>query len=656
MFFGEMILAFFVFFGIVLLFRSICHVNTGEGSVLAVAAIALLLVLSSFWGSFIYGIYAAELLAVLGGIFWIVKVIRTGKRELAETFSPAFVVLIALYLASLVLLYHDFIQHIDELHHWALAVKVMLNTDQMPSGMSVSNSAYATSLFLLFFQKFTGYNEQGMYVAAIFLAWIGFMLPFSNYRWKDWKKVAVYSVIVYIALFTLYTYGIKSLYADVPLAAWSGGLVGWWTKREKKRVNLVIVCAGLVLLHFFKASEGLLMAVFVLLFLLLQSLIVEKGRMEETSFRTKFTAGVGILCLFVLVGSGALMAVSVNIKPYQIQEHQEEENSSQDGQQEWMIAGQKLPTRVSTVINIVGLSGEKVKRTFGSFVTKCVGGTLASRSNWKIGYVPFLVLIFILFKIVGDLYRQQKKEQAYILYGIFMALSYSMTVFFSYLFMFSYELSVEVRSISRYFSACVIYLFVLVMSELLQQEQAEKENVYKYVVLGVTVFFAMGLNDKFIPNATAINKTEISGYDKLNSISRQMEEVESTIGENDRVYYICQYPADDLGGAELYNASVSYYMEDRVSNYLVTPWKFTSTGSNVRLEESDITLAQLPELLEQGGYTYLWVHTTNAYLTRELPLVMKCETVKSGYLYKVRYENGKATGLELVRELTGSVD
>lgn len=656
MFFLEMILAVLVFFGIALLFRSICHVNTGEGSVLAVAAIALLLVLSSFWGSFIYGIYASELLAVLGGIFWIVKVIRTGKRELAETFSPAFVVLIALYLASLVLLYHDFIQHIDELHHWALAVKVMLNTDQMPSGMSVSNSAYATSLFLLFFQKFTGYNEQGMYVAAIFLAWIGFMLPFSNYRWKDWKKVAVYSVIVYIALFTLYTYGIKSLYADVPLAAWSGGLVGWWTKREKKRVNLVIVCAGLVLLHFFKASEGLLMAVFVLLFLLLQSLIVEKGRMEETSFRTKFTAGVGILCLFVLVGSGALMAVSVNIKPYQIQEHQEEENSSQDGQQEWMIAGQKLPTRVSTVINIVGLSGEKVKRTFGSFVTKCVGGTLASRSNWKIGYVPFLVLIFILFKIVGDLYRQQKKEQAYILYGIFMALSYSMTVFFSYLFMFAYELSVEVRSISRYFSACVIYLFVLALSELLQQERTEKENAFKYVVLGVTVFFAMGLNDKFIPNATAINKTKISGYDKLNSIGQQIEEVESIIGEHDRVYYICQYPADNLGDAELYNASVSYYMEDRASDYLATPWKFTSEGSNVRLEKSDVTLAKLPELLEQGGYTYLWVHTTNAYLTRELPLVMKCETVKSGYLYKVRYENGKATGLELVRELTGSVD
>ena len=78
--------------------------------------------------------------------------------------------------------------------------------------------------FICSFQKFTGYSEQGMYVSSFLLMWIGFLLPFSEYGWKDWKKIAFYVVLVYVALFSLYTYGVKSLYVDVPTAAWAGGL------------------------------------------------------------------------------------------------------------------------------------------------------------------------------------------------------------------------------------------------------------------------------------------------------------------------------------------------------------------------------------------------------------------------------------------------
>ena len=87
--------------------------------------------------------------------------------------------------------------------------------------------AFATSLFHLFFQKFTGYSEQGMYVSSFLLMWIGFLLPFSEYTRKDWKKLVFYIVLVYIALFSLYTYGVKSLYVDVPTAARAGGLAEW---------------------------------------------------------------------------------------------------------------------------------------------------------------------------------------------------------------------------------------------------------------------------------------------------------------------------------------------------------------------------------------------------------------------------------------------
>ena len=153
-------------------------------------------------------------------------------------------------------------------------------------------------------------------------------------------------------------------------------------------------------------------------------------------------------------------------------------------------------------------------------------------------------------------------------------------------------------------------------------------------------FFASGLNEKFIPNNTALDKVNTAGYEKLHTTKEEINRLEEIMTEADKVYYLCQYPADDLSGAELYNASVLYYLDGRISNYLQSPWKFTSTGCNIRLEEFDLSIADFPALLAQGGYTYVWVHTTNPYLTRELPLVLDCGDVADGYLYKVIYENG----------------
>ena len=285
MYFIEMTFAFLVIFGVALFFRESIRVTMGEGVILSASLIILSLYVSSLVGSFIYGVYAVIAIAGIGMILFGIKAVRCGKMEAQGILSPVLVILFVLYVTSLVFLYNDFIQHIDELHHWAATVKYMLNADQMPVGMSVGNCAYATSLFLLFFQKFSGYNEQNMYVAAMLLAWIGFMLPFSNYSWKEWKKPGIYAVIVYIALFTLYMYGIKSLYVDVMLASWAGGLAGWWMNRGKRKTDYLVAGVSLLTLCFFKASAGPLMVLFVVMFMALYTLVVEKGKCEERKIR-----------------------------------------------------------------------------------------------------------------------------------------------------------------------------------------------------------------------------------------------------------------------------------------------------------------------------------------------------------------------------------
>lgn len=653
-----MILAFFVLVGIVLFLKNMLHTNMSEGFFLSVALIAGLFTLSSLMGTFSYGFYVILTISAIGVAWWIIRSVRGHTIGLNGICSPAFVILLMLYLCWLVFLHNDFIQHVDELHHWAAGVKYMVNKDAMPTGndfvAGAGNYAWATTLFHLFFQKFTGYNEQSMYVSASLLMWIGFLLPFSEYQWKDWKKVVMYVAIMYIGLYTLYSYGPKSLYVDVPTAAWAGGLAAWWTRRKRKKSDYLIAASGLITLHFFKASAGLLMAVFVLFFMILYTFAIEKSYLYKQNGMKLLRGGTGILCGLVLLGSVAVLGVVYSIQPYENVTEEAMENLPENEMERWAIAGKKLPDGISSQINVVQLSRTKVKKTFGAFMTTVFGSPLASRSNWDLAFLPCILGILILFKVYGDIYEEKEKSQLYLMYSVFTVLAYSAAVYFSYILMFAYELSIEMRSASRYFSICSIFLIIILLSELLQPESAKKENVREYTLLGILLFFALGLNANFVPNATAINKEKISGYDKIHDTFLQVNQIQEMISDTDKVYYLCQQPADSLSGAELYNCTALYYLEEQVSNYLAMPWKFTSTGCNIRLEEFDTSIADFPALLAQGGYTYVWVHTTNQYLTRELPLVLPCDKeISNGCFYRVVYENGSPIYLEFVQDLDG---
>ena len=674
MYFVEMLFAFFVLCGVVLCFYSVLRISTGEGMLLAVSLIALLFwISSSMTGTFVWGLYGIFTVSAVGFLLCLVQAVRqkyilkTAEVKREAILSPVFICLFFLYLFWLVVLYHDFIQHIDELHQWAAAVKYMLTRDRMPLGSDFiggeGHYAFATSLFHLFFQKFTGYNEQTMYVSSSLLMWIGFLLPFSGCERKDWKKIAVYTGIMYIALFTLYSQGSKSLYVDLPTAAWAGGLAGWWMNRRKKKADYLIAGSGLIMLHFFKPSAGLLMAVFVLIFMLLYTFFAERSDLDSETIKRKMTYSAAAVSILVIIGSAGLLGAAASIRPYEPETeaaeeagdsgntvNPQEEAAAAQGQR-WQIAGVKLPDRVSDIINIVELSREKIRKTTGAFLTKSFGDPLAPRSNWDVGFVPFLFLILILLKAGGVINGQRGKGTFYVLYGIFVGLAYSAALFFSYLFMFAYELSIDLRSSRRYFSIRCISLFVLALTVLLQNERKEKETIRRYILAATALFFVFGINDKFIPNVTALDKENTAGYNKLNNTQKQIKKISSVIGENDRVYYICQYDGEDLSGAELFNASALYYMEPQISNYLREPWKFTEDGCNIRLEEYDMSLSDLPALLAQGGYTYLWILRSDDYLEQSLPSVLECEDVGGKNLYKIEYIDGVAAGLELVKEL-----
>lgn len=622
-----MTLAFLVLTGVALVLCNTLKVNMGEGTLLSATFIVLSLFLGAKSGSFQYGMYVICIVAVMGYLLSVVQIVKRNKFETASLTSPYFILFVLLFAYSMIVFYNDFIQHVDEFHQWAAAVKYMLEKDQMPVWGEFIGEAHpymATSLFHLFFQKFSGYNEQNMYVSAFLLMWIGFLLPFSGYERKDWKKAALYTFIIYIAIYSLYYYSHKNLYVDLPVAGWSGGLAGWWMNRTKKKTNVLIGGSGLAMICFFKPSAGLLMAVLVVLFMLVQKYLVEE-RIYVNSKNSKYLLIAGSAAAILGVIVIAVVAWSIF-------------NPEKASEIFSFVLGDKLA--------VVELSADKAKKTLAAFITALVGSPLNSRSSLRVVFLPFLFLLFVLLKVIGDIFQKRQDSLVYMWYMAGMSVGFCAVVYVSFLFLFVYEESVKVAGVGRYLSICALYLLVIVLTLLLKKEEAKMINVPSYIAMGLTIVFLSGMNTNFITLSTALNKEKIPGYEDILSTRIQIEQILEIITETDKVYLIKQDDSNEY----VTNAAL-YYLENQVSNYLATPWKFTENGSIIRVQEGETpAITDFAQLLAQGGYTYVWIYASDNYLKNTLPEVMECDKIKTRGFYRVVNENGEIS-LERVKTL-----
>ncbi|MDO4344845.1 MAG: hypothetical protein Q4C50_08595 [Eubacteriales bacterium] len=618
-----MMLAFLIIAGIALIYCSLLKVNTGEGVLLAAASIiALMYAGGGFFGTFTVSMYAIFALSALGYLSGLFVRIKKGSMTVAFWRCPYMIALFLLFAFAVVVFAGDFIQHIDEFHQWAAAVKYMLETDLMPgtSPLLDSSHPYGTSMFYLFFQKITGYSEGNMYASAFLLMWIGFLLPLSEYKMRDWKKVAAYTVILYISLFSLYHYGAKNLYVDLQTAAWAGGLAGWWMNRTKKKSNGLIAAAGLFMLCFFKMMAGPLMAIFVLIFILMQTFIVEKGILGEHRQRKKFlTVALVFLGLCIAVAAVVVLwAMNTNVTE--------------------LLSGPLLARR-----QILQIDDEKINLTCSTFLTVVTGRTIASYSTLKIAFVPFIVLMIVLAKISADMYHQKKEQIVYTIYIAVNSLLYCAVLLMAYIFVFSYEESITAAGSSRYLSLWMIYLFVIMLTWFFKRERGQKPQVKTYLALGMLLVFLSGLNMYFIPTMTGLDRERVPGYTDISTAKEQISYMEEILTENDRIYLI-----DQASTTEYITNTAQYYLGERVSNYLIEPWRFMEEGSRIRLADSAYpTIMDFPALLQQGGYTYVWIYQSNKYLKNSLPEAIACDEIKGAALYRVVYEQGIPVYLEL---------
>ena len=637
-----MIPGFFILSGIAVLLMRLLRVRFGEGMFLTVSVVMGLLFVSGKTGTFFYG---QAVLLVLGvvGLFWnLIDEIR--GRDIGSAWNvPVFWILVLVLLYGMVMFWHA--QHIDEFHLWGATVQYMEKQDRLVDWMEIGipGQFYAASFFQLFFQKLTGYSEQGMYTASFLMLWIGLLLPWSFKGKKEWKSVLLYSMILFVSLYSLYLYPYKTLYTDLPAAAWAGGLAGWWLNRKRKRrkQELIVLAAGLLTLVFLKSYVGILMALIVALFLLTERIIGDK-RFSDKKFRVRKGAVAAALLLLVVTGAGAFLFLICKGR----------------------VPG-VFPVFVKKLLNAGDPSIQKAVRVMGALGNAFFGKKLGGASRIELYPFAFMLLIFVLLIVLGWLTGRMNAAKARGMYLIVTAVLFLVFLAASYICLFNYEEAVIVRGIKRYFSILMIYNLMIVLTlwfsagenateegseTLLLSRVAIRRRIVQAGALGLLLLFSWGINDKFLSSATAFNDYQISGSEDITEANAEVRKVSKAV-QGERVYFLNQRTNNE------YPQNIAFYHLGRQSsNYLSDPWRFTENGCEIRIQEYDTPkLENLPQILAEGNYQYIWLYAADEYLAENLETVFVMnvmpDQISDGQLYKVRYENGTAAGLDLVKQM-----
>ena len=628
-----MICAFLILTGVACIFCAFFRYKLGEGMAIATSLTILILYIAGKYSNTIWAIAIIVLAAIGGYALYILQYIHGQKTFRDSTVSLYYVLLLFLFVFSMIIVNGDHIQHIDELHQWAAAVKYMLKHNHLPvlADFTDPGQKRGTTVFYYFFQRIGGYNEGMMYATASLFIWIGFLLPFYDSTFSELKEVCCYIILVSLLVISLYQYSFKNLLVDLPLIAWSVGVAGWWMNKKDHRIigNLVFLISGLAVVFTIKNMISILMVLTILLFIVVYHFMQSNSRHSNKRMA---------LLVCGLAGAGGIFSFTVTniIIKRAIQRPQ------------------TLPASLQSLLTSTGFSEEKVVKTLDEYIKFLWCGNLGgAQSDLRLSFV-FAIVLFVALTILYAKASDKKYEgTAIIAYGLLVSFLYALALFCAFVFMFSEIESVRLISIQRYLGIIVAYLIMLVVLLLIKQSQSESGWTLKGALICLIIFLSLGCNEWAVTNNTVFNKEKVVGYEELEKAKLQIDLIQKSIKDNDKVYLVNQdgYP----GGGEYALSSASYYLDRQVSSYLIEPWKFTPNGCYIHNSIPEgVYIQNLPDYLKQGEYTYLWIFATDEYLSQMLPNVLDCgeASIADGQLFRVIYsDQGEVEGVELEKLL-----
>ncbi len=651
---------------------TLLQITSAESMVLSVVWLIAVMHAAVSAGHMQAGVWVYGITALLGAVLFMLRCSRERKGQFA---SPALAALTLLYLAGIVLFKNAQLQNIDDFHQWAAAVKYILEKGHMPGDdfLGASNLPMHSSVYHVYFQLLGGYHEGHMYVSSMLLSAVPLMLPIANKKWKDLGRSIWYVLAAYIGMFHLYNHPYKSLYVDLPAAAWTAGIAVWfvWIARQReaekgtargkgalaktavigaKASSWIFLIAAMWITIEIKRSIGLLLAAFTVLYMLLVLCIdrMEQQKQTERVYARDEKAAkergkwVRIILLVLVLALAALIMLIVRYR--------------------------LIPVSLAGVKEALTFGSEKSVLTAKQLKDNFFAKKLFSKSNLNLTLYQAAAGITLLTLLLAG-FAKGKTRKILVMQSIFtpaVTLLYTAALYVTYVSNFSYEESVANAAVHRYFAVIALYLFFLMMAAFTNVDQEAAvymaagnkpirdkgaEKTLSLVRGMLLLILIGGLSKYVITEGSSFRGWAASGYTEVKTAKERMAEAETIVGEDETVYLLYQTPTlEDMD--EYTMCTLLYYWDDHISNYMNTPWKFTEDGSLRWVLNADYTLEDLPKILQEGAYDYLWVYESDDYLDENLGTVLDIDGDVQQGLYEIERDSaGNVKGISLTAAL-----
>lgn len=617
-----------ILFGVALLFYIIVGITSEESMASAIMTVLLLIYITGLSGNTRIAVYIICVLSVLGILIALASTVMKKEHTIISFVSPS-IVMIVIVAALGIVAFHGFvICNWDELYQWGKCADFMMEYDKLPSGPEFTGEValLSSTTFFHYFMSFISelvlskVIESNYYVSNLILWFSALILPFSGCKWKDGGRVFAFGLFHFLLASMIFVQPYYNIYTDQATAYWSGCLITWLLLRKYNRKNAFIVPLILINVGFMKSMVGPLFAVIVIVSAVVLWICERKGKAKIKTDQSKdkkkslicprnFIILLGVLSPFILVGLWAKMS---------------------GGNGLWRFHG------------LGGAAGEEDRAllTFKAMISWIFKSVTLHSDRIFVSYGVFIVLTIALVNVIHPYIKTEKLLPGFdSLMKIYIVgfVLYFIIMYFTFMTVFEYYASIEATSLNRYFSDYMMLGIVPLTIPLFLEKGTGDKNIVlikKSIIFVSIALIIYGSSGYFLTNLSHSYAIDTKKYSRREELTNYCDKVKNLTGGEGKIYFINQKRSG------LYTLAADYEMGNQLLRGGMC-YKFREDTSKKISGMTDYSIDTFPQVLDEQGYEYVWIYSTNAYFTENMKTLFGKKKIKNGYFYKVLHgENG----------------
>lgn len=595
-----------------LFWKQVLGMLTEESIVMSACSIMLMVFFCGIIGNAGYAFIILGILGVVGLICFIFNFSlyeKNQKNIMQRTlsfFSPSLLMLVIFFIYAVVAFKGALFTYPDELYQWGPSVKYMTETGRLPFGSGFTGEAITLSTATMFQYVWTGlvpFIERNCLVGNFILAMIPVFLPFSGTGWKDWKKVFVYSGIIFLTINVFSYVKYYNLLQDIVLPFWTGGCIGWILWKEGQSIRWGLLLPSIMCIGAMKSMVGPLFVCILVMVLLIRQVIVYEPKNIKSLFKKKiiFLTALTLfsMCFLSMVWSAVIRQ---NVYDRIIAYNPNEKNATEI---------------VTSVINYVFtiISGNIKAFPFISF------------------FMLFLIILVVAYKFPKFLRNEKHKKLftiVFFLYGIGF-IGYLFVMLYAYFYVFGASDSAIAAGLDRYFSYYMLLCPIPLMSVFLKPEIIKESKALGSLKVIVLLGLLFGTGGNFIGKVSTINQNSDATYQKRQEMKEKIQYLNDMTQGEGKIFLLGTISAND-------SKMISFEIGDR---YIWNEDCYKMYNRSLEDLQTYCDVETYPELINIRGYDYLWCYGMPDNTEEVLRYVYGLKELETGAVYRIERINGE---------------